>query len=87
MLGLESTSHQPVVPIAEGSSSDVKKRPIVGTSQSSPMKARRRYTGVFARKRTSFADIGSETSAGAPTRASTGAVTVDIRPPSGSVAR
>ncbi len=64
-------------PIAAGSSSDVKKRPSVGTSHSRPMNARSRYTGVFVRNLTTLDDIGSEVSAESATGTSIGAVVVD----------
>ena len=76
MLGEVIASHQPVVPISAGSSSEVKKSPRVGTSQSRPMNASTMYTGVRARKRTILDDIGSDFSAGTATGASIGAAVV-----------
>jgi hypothetical protein len=42
LLGADSTSHQPAVPISAGVRSDVRKRPSVGTSHRIPMNASRR---------------------------------------------
>ena len=78
MLGLVKICHQPPALMSAGDMSEVRKSPIVGTSQSTAMKTRAMWTGAFPSIRRILRATPSSTTAGATrTRASATA----IRPP------